>query len=70
MVENLQRLEPYLTEVRRVLNNGGCGGAEISFLIQECNREMNTSGSKSLDNRYFKTIVELKRRLSKSESKV
>lgn len=47
IVEELDRLEAHLSEVKRVLNTNQPSGRRLDFLMQELNREANTLGSKS-----------------------
>ncbi len=58
--EELDRLLTHLTEVERVLDNGGAAGKRLDFLMQELNREANTLGSKSVSLDLTQTSVELK----------
>jgi uncharacterized protein (TIGR00255 family) len=58
--EELDRLLTHLTEVERVLANGGAAGKRLDFLMQELNREANTLGSKSVSLELTQTAVELK----------
>jgi len=58
--EELDRLETHLTEVRRVLTNGGSCGRRLDFLMQELNREANTLSSKSIVSETTQAAVELK----------
>jgi uncharacterized protein (TIGR00255 family) len=45
--EELTRLEVHAREMRRILENGGPIGKPLDFLLQEMNRETNTTVSKS-----------------------
>ncbi|MFA7554592.1 MAG: YicC/YloC family endoribonuclease [Spongiibacteraceae bacterium] len=58
--EELDRLGAHLTEVRRVLNQGGACGRRLDFLMQELNREANTLSSKSIVSDTTQAAVELK----------
>ena len=42
--EELSRLQAHLEEVERFLSKGGAIGKRLDFLMQELNREANTSG--------------------------
>lgn len=70
VAEELQRLEVHLTEVRRVLNDGGVVGRRLDFLMQELNREVNTLGSKSLDADVSEAVVELKVQIEQMREQV
>jgi uncharacterized protein (TIGR00255 family) len=58
--EELNRLTTHLTEVRRILDQGGPVGKRLDFLMQELNREANTLGAKSADMDVSQGSVELK----------
>lgn len=58
--EELSRLASHLTEMRRVLNQGGAVGKRLDFLMQELNREANTLGSKSVDAEVSRSAMEMK----------
>lgn len=58
--EELERALTHITEIERVLQQGGTIGRRIDFLLQELNREANTLGSKSIDPLITHTAVEAK----------
>ncbi|MGC2165662.1 MAG: YicC/YloC family endoribonuclease [Gallionella sp.] len=58
--EELSRLDSHLTEMRRVLAQGGAVGKRLDFLMQELNREANTLGSKSVDAEVSRNAMEMK----------
>jgi uncharacterized protein (TIGR00255 family) len=58
--EELDRLSAHLAEARRVLALPDAVGRRLDFLMQEFNREANTLGSKSVDQRTTQAAVELK----------
>ena len=58
--EELDRLDTHVTEVRRVLQNGGPVGRRLDFLMQELNREANTLSSKAVVADSTQAAVELK----------
>jgi len=58
--EELDRLASHIAELRRVLGEAEPVGRRLDFLLQECNREANTLGSKSVDSRTAQAVVELK----------
>jgi uncharacterized protein (TIGR00255 family) len=60
IAEEIDRTETHITEVRRVLKNGGAAGRRLDFLLQELNREANTMGSKSTDSVITHAAVEMK----------
>lgn len=60
IAEEIDRTETHITEVRRVLKEGGMVGRRLDFLLQELNREANTLGSKSTDTVLTHAAVEMK----------
>ena len=58
--EELDRLITHVAEVRRILKKGGHIGRRLDFLMQELNREANTTASKSVDSETTAAAVELK----------
>ncbi|MEO8672218.1 MAG: YicC/YloC family endoribonuclease [Tahibacter sp.] len=58
--EELDRLSAHLAETRRILKLPDANGRRLDFLMQEFNREANTLGSKSVDQRTTQAAVELK----------
>ena len=58
--EELSRLLAHLSEIRRILEQGGAVGKRLDFLMQELNREANTLGSKSVDVEVSRVSMELK----------
>jgi uncharacterized protein (TIGR00255 family) len=58
--EELDRLGAHIAEARRVLALADAVGRRLDFLMQEFNREANTLGSKSVDQRTTQAAVELK----------
>ena len=58
--EELTRLATHLTELRRILDQGGAVGKRLDFLMQELNREANTLGSKAADITVTQVAMELK----------
>ena len=58
--EELSRLSSHLTEMRRILTQGGAAGKRLDFLMQELNREANTLGSKSVDAEVSRSAMEMK----------
>jgi uncharacterized protein (TIGR00255 family) len=58
--EELDRLNAHVSETRRVLSLQEPVGRRLDFLMQEFNREANTLGSKSVDQRSTNAAIELK----------
>jgi len=60
VAEELDRLTVHIDEVQATLNKAEPSGRRLDFLMQELNREANTLGSKSQDQRLTKASVDLK----------
>lgn len=60
VMEELDRTDAHISEVRRVLKQGGMVGRRLDFLMQELNREANTLGAKSVNIDTTRVSVELK----------
>lgn len=58
--EELVRLESHFNEFYEIVNKNEPAGRKLDFLIQEINREINTTGSKANDIEIAKIVVELK----------
>jgi uncharacterized protein (TIGR00255 family) len=58
--EEMSRLASHLVEVRQVLTRGDAVGRRLDFLMQELNREANTTGSKSQDAEMTRWAVDMK----------
>lgn len=60
IAEECHRIKTHVSEVERVLNEGGVVGRRLDFLMQELNREANTIASKSIDVKTTQSAVEMK----------
>ena len=60
VTEELERLEAHISETQRILNQQEPVGRRLDFLMQEMNREANTLGSKSADQKMTQISIELK----------
>ncbi len=68
--EELVRLRSHLAEYRELLSAGGVVGRKLEFLLQEMNRETNTTGSKASDAGISRLVVEIKAELEKLREQV
>ncbi len=68
--EELVRLRSHLAEYRELLSAGGVVGRKLEFLLQEMNRETNTTGSKASDAAISRLVVEIKAELEKLREQV
>jgi len=58
--EELDRLSAHVAEAKRILVQPEPAGRRLDFLMQEFNREANTLGSKSVDQRTTQAAIDLK----------
>jgi uncharacterized protein (TIGR00255 family) len=63
--EEIQRIEIHLNKFAEILKTGGEVGRKIDFLLQELNRETNTTGSKSAHDSISQCVVDMKVKLEK-----
>lgn len=60
ITEEVDRLAAHLDALDRLLASDGAVGKKIEFLLQECGREVNTTGSKANDAALQQLVVEAK----------
>ncbi|GAW67271.1 yicC domain protein [Geoanaerobacter pelophilus] len=70
VTEELVRLESHLRQFDETLNSSEPVGRKLDFLLQEINREVNTTGSKANDAQMAALVVELKAELEKIREQV
>ena len=63
--EETVRLRSHLEQMNNMLTSGGAIGRKLDFLLQEMNREANTTGSKCSDVRLARIVVDIKAELEK-----
>ncbi|MGI4991586.1 YicC/YloC family endoribonuclease [Halobacteriovorax sp. GFR7] len=63
--EEINRINAHLSKLNDLLTKGGEVGRQIDFLIQELNRETNTTGSKSTLQEISEAVVQMKVQLEK-----
>ena len=63
--EETVRLRSHLKQMYTMLTNGGPIGRKLDFLLQEMNREANTTGSKCTDVNLARIVVGIKAELEK-----
>lgn len=68
--EELTRLDSHIAQMRDMLNSGGVVGRKLDFLIQEFNREVNTTGSKCNDLEITKRVVDMKSEIEKIREQI
>ncbi len=70
ITEELVRFRAHLASFRSVLMEDGAVGKKLDFTLQEMNREVNTIGSKSRDERISHKVVMMKTELEKIREQV
>ena len=68
--EELVRLESHFNEFYDIISKNEPAGRKLDFLIQEINREINTTGSKASDIEIVRTVVELKGEVEKLREQI
>jgi uncharacterized protein (TIGR00255 family) len=68
--EELVRLRAHLSEFSKILGQSKPGGRNLDFLLQEINREVNTTGSKANHYPISQQVVALKTELEKIREQV
>ena len=63
--EETVRLRSHLEQMDQMLSGNGGIGRKLDFLLQEMNREANTTGSKCTDVKVARIVVEIKAELEK-----
>ncbi len=63
--EETVRLRSHLEQMNEMLTTGGAIGRKLDFLLQEMNREANTTGSKCSDVKLARIVVDIKAELEK-----
>ena len=68
--EEVTRLESHIVQLKKILEDGGVAGRKLDFLIQEVNREINTTGSKCSDVEIAQVVVDVKSEIEKIREQV
>ncbi len=63
--EEVSRIASHCTQLKKILSDGDTIGRKVEFLLQELNREVNTTASKTGDYRVSTIAVEMKSELEK-----
>ncbi|MCD8385208.1 MAG: YicC family protein [Clostridiales bacterium] len=70
VAEETVRLHSHINQFRDMVRQGGVIGRKLDFLIQEMNRETNTTGSKCNDLQLSTIVVDMKAELEKLREQV
>lgn len=68
--EETVRLHSHIAQFRTLINSSVPVGRKLDFLVQEMNREVNTTGSKCSDLEITKTVVDLKSEIEKIREQI
>ena len=68
--EEMVRLASHFEEFFNIISSGEPAGRKLDFLIQEINREVNTTGSKANDIEIAKLVVALKAEIEKLREQI
>ncbi len=68
--EELCRLDSHFAQFRDILKSRGPVGKKLDFLVQEINREINTTGSKCQELEITRLVVEAKSELEKVREQI
>ena len=68
--EEIVRLRSHFDEFDKILENGGAVGKNMDYLLQEMNREVNTTGSKANDADMAHLVVNMKSELEKIREQI
>lgn len=68
--EETVRLKSHITQFRELIESGEPVGRKLDFLVQEMNREINTTGSKCNDLDITKIVVDMKSEIEKIREQI
>lgn len=68
--EETVRLRSHIAQFRNMLESGSPVGRKLDFLVQEMNREINTTGSKCSDKQIAETVIAMKAELEKIREQI
>ena len=68
--EETVRLKSHIAQLKEMLESSEPVGRKIDFLVQEMNREANTTGSKCSDIEITKIVVEIKSEIEKIREQI
>lgn len=68
--EETVRLRSHIAQFRQMLEGGSPVGRKLDFLVQEMNREINTTGSKCADKEIAETVIAMKAELEKIREQI
>lgn len=70
ITEEIVRLRSHIGQIKDKLNDGAVIGRSLDFLLQEVNREINTTASKALDVKISQIVVDMKSEVERIREQV
>lgn len=70
VAEETVRLRSHIDQLRQMLSGDEAIGRKLDFLVQEMNREINTTGSKAQDAEMARIVVEVKAEIEKIREQI
>ena len=70
VAEETVRLRSHISQLREMLDNDEAVGRKLDFLVQEMNREANTTGSKCQDVTITKRVLDIKSEIEKIREQI
>ena len=70
VAEETVRLRSHITQLGEMLESEEAIGRKLDFLVQEMNREANTTGSKCQDVQVTKRVLEIKSEIEKIREQI
>ncbi len=68
--EEITRIQSHISQIRKIISEGGTIGRKLDFLLQELLREINTIGSKSSEYRVSDLVIQMKTEIEKIKEQV
>lgn len=68
--EETVRMRSHLAQFRQMLSDSSPIGRKLDFIVQEMNREANTTGSKCADSQIAKLVIDMKAEIEKIREQV
>jgi len=70
VAEETVRLHSHLEQLEQLVNSNEPVGRKLDFLVQEINREVNTTGSKIQDLQVTRVVVDMKSEIEKIREQI
>ena len=70
VAEETVRLRSHIDQLRQMVSGDEAVGRKLDFLVQEMNREINTTGSKAQDAEMARIVVDVKAEIEKIREQI